>query len=187
MLLLRLVRRLEKRLRSSIPRLVTSCENSSLQRESRPCSSKSLQPSQTFPLLVTPAKPSAFPGSVMILLFSEISLCNILRRTFSNRSEILLLPLAGQNGEYRTFRGRRDSSIYSEQSAESEVDHENRAGFSIPETRSRNPNAQETSKDDIPEEHIILLKDITSNAEHNLLTTRPLQPSRSLKPSMRHN
>ena len=71
------------------------------------------------------------------------------------------------------------SSIYSEQSAESEVENENRTGFSIPENQSRTPNTQEISKDDILEEHTILLEDHTSNAEHNLLATRTLRPSRS--------
>lgn len=102
-----------------------------------------------------------------------------------NASQITIrrLPSTGNLSTQHEYRGScgsaYSSSIYSEQSAKSEVENENGPGFSIPKARSRNPNAQEISKDDIPEEHTILLKDITSNAEHDLLTTRPLRPSRS--------
>ncbi|KAF7507224.1 hypothetical protein GJ744_010782 [Endocarpon pusillum] len=102
-----------------------------------------------------------------------------------NASQITIRRLASTGNlsaqhEYRGSSGSvYSSSIYSEQSAESEVKDENRAGFSIPGNQSRNPNAQEISKDDIPEQHTILLEDHTSNAEHNLLATRPLRPSRS--------
>ncbi len=71
------------------------------------------------------------------------------------------------------------SSIYSDQSDESEAANEIRAGSSSPETQYRSLDAEEISQDGTLEEHTVLLEHRASNAKHALPNTTPLRPFRS--------